>query len=54
MQTARLVSETRTVDNQFGAGEQIAQFNQVGCDLVLLVVIVDLGFEHFDAFFCKF
>ena len=45
------MAEARAVDNQFGAGDEVAQFNQIRGDLVLGVVVVNLLLEQAHAFF---
>ena len=51
MQSARLVAEAGAVDDEFGAGDEVAQLNQIRGDLILGVVVVDLLFEQAHAFF---
>ena len=51
MQSARLVAEAGAVDDEFGAGNEVAQLNQIRGDLVLGIVVVDLLFEQAHAFF---
>ena len=45
------MAEARAVDDEFGAGDEVAQLDQIGCDLVLGVVVVDFLLEQAHAFF---
>ena len=54
MQSTRLMAEARAVDDEFGAGNEVAQFDQIGGDLILPVVVVDFLFEQAHALFGLF
>ena len=45
------MAEAGAVDDELSAGDEVAQFDQIGGDLVLGVVVVDLLFEQAHAFF---
>ena len=45
------MAEGGAVDDEFGAGDEVAQFHQIRGDLVLGVVVVDFLFEQAHAFF---
>ena len=45
------MAEARAVDDEFGAGDEVTQLDQIWGDLVLGVVVVDLLFEQAHAFF---
>ena len=45
------MTEAGAVDDEFGAGHEVTQLDQIGGDLVLGVVVVDLLFEQAHAFF---
>ena len=45
------MAEAGAVDDEFGAGDEVTQLDQIGRNLVLGVVVVDLLFEQAYAFF---
>ena len=45
------MAEARAVDDEFGAGDEVAQLNQIRGDLVLGIVVVDLLLEQAHTFF---
>src|SRR6266496_662833 len=49
MQTPRLLPQERAFDNQLSHQRQVAQFDQVRCDLVVPVESVDLCLQILNA-----